>query len=85
MSLTKEQYDRAITRNLYELADARLERSVLVEIEAFNSEGNLYVFGNNRFFKIAWKGLFNSMMEILSNVVDGAAFLGSMNSRSDWL
>lgn len=68
--LTEAQYKRAITRNLYELAHAKLERSVLLTIEEFNSQGSLNFFSDKPFWKVVWNGLFNSMMGHAVKVMD---------------
>lgn len=67
--LSDEAYKRAITRNLHESAQARLERKALASFEYFNQNTPLYHSGEN-FFSIVLRGLFNSMMGHLAKVLD---------------
>lgn len=60
---------RAITRNLFELALARYERRVLKSIEEYDSNQGISIEGVN-FIWICYRALFNDMVAHLIKVLD---------------
>lgn len=67
--LSDETYKRAITRNLYELANARLERCALSSFDRYLETHVVYHCGEN-FFTITERALFNCMVGHAVKVLD---------------
>jgi len=56
-----DRYDKAIVRNLYEIAHALMELKALTALENYCELNNVWVLGAS-FFSIAEKALFNDMV-----------------------
>lgn len=84
--LTDETHKRAITRNLHELANARLERCILISFDHYLEANGVYHYGEN-FFTITERALFNCMIghaiKVLDRNKDSATFWAIFDSAPD--
>ncbi len=84
--LSDEKYKRAITRNLDELANARLEQCALSSFDRYLETHGVYYCGEN-FFTITGRALFNCMVGHAIKVLDrhrkSAAFWAIFDTAPD--
>ena len=84
--LTAEQYKKAITRNLYELAHARLEWQALNSFDCYLEHREIYYSGEN-FFRISVRALRYCMVghaiKVLDRNKNSATFWAILDSAPD--